>query len=257
MRVEITYDDEMNTLKVSDNANGMEFEELERAVILDRPPANRAGRCEYGMGLKTAACWFGTTWTIITSKLGSNIELIAKVHVPDLVENHTEEISVDKRQVEPSSHYTHIIIEGLYKPIRGRTAGRIHDQLGSMYRDDLRSGEIEILWNGAPVTFEEPPLLTEDLGGGSITTWRKSIALEVPLEAEDTILKVIGWVGIRIPGSQRDAGLALLRRGRVVIGGPGEGYKPVEVFGQGNTFRSQRLIGEMQMDDWPVTQAKF
>jgi hypothetical protein len=69
-------------------------------------------------------------------------------------------------------------------------------------------------------------------------------------------LKASGWIGILSPGRQRDAGFALLRRGRVVVGGPDEGYKPVEIFGQGNTFRSQRLVGELQMDDWPVTQAK-
>ena len=34
------------------------------------------------MGLKTAACWFGTTWTIRTSKLGSASEYTARVHVP-------------------------------------------------------------------------------------------------------------------------------------------------------------------------------
>jgi hypothetical protein len=30
----------------------------------------------------------------------------------------------------------------------------------------------------------------------------------------------------------------------------------VEVFGQPNMYRSQRLIGELHMDEWPVTQAK-
>jgi hypothetical protein len=47
-----------------------------------------------------------------------------------------------------------------------------------------------------------------------------------------------------------------LRRGRVIVGGPGHGYKPEQIFGQGNTFRSQRLFGELHMNDWPVTQAK-
>lgn len=256
MRVEMTYDDERQCLTISDNANGMEIEELTRAVTLDRPPENRGGRCEYGMGLKTAACWFGSTWTIITSRLGSKRELRVQVHVPDLVENHTESISVQERIVDPSCHYTNIIIEGLYKPIRGRTVTRIQEQLGSMYREDLRSGEIEIKWNGVPLSFTEPPILVEDLGDGSSATWKKNISLEVPWEAEETTIRATGWVGIRMPGSQRDAGFALLRRGRVVVGGPGEGYKPVEVFGQGNTFRSQRLIGELHMDDWPVTQAK-
>jgi hypothetical protein len=125
-----------------------------------------------------------------------------------------------------------------------------------MYRQDLRSGEVEIIWNGEPISFQEPQFLIEELGGGVRNTWRKDISFEVFWDAEDRPLPVRGWVGIRTPGSQRDAGFALLRRGRVVVGGPGEGYKPVEIFGQGNTFRSQRLVGELHMDDWPVTQAK-
>lgn len=256
LRVEVSYDSEKNTLIVLDNANGMEIEELSRALVLDRPPPDPTGRCEYGMGLKTAACWFGSTWTIDTSRLGSNRTLRTTVHVPDLVHKLFDEIPVYEREAPVEHHFTRITIEGLYKPIRGRTPSRIRDQLGSMYRQDLRSGEVEILWNGEPIKFEEPPILTEDLGGGTIVPWRKEIAIEVPWEAQDSVLTAKGWVGIRIPASQRDAGFALLRRGRVVVGGPGEGYKPVEIFGQGNTFRSQRLVGELHMDVWPVTQAK-
>jgi Histidine kinase-, DNA gyrase B-, and HSP90-like ATPase len=256
MRVEISYDGPKNTLIINDNANGMDIEELERAIVLDKPPKNRTGRCEFGMGLKTAACWFGTTWTITTTRLGSEKELMVKLHIPDLEANQTEEISVGTKKVRSTLHYTHIIIEGLYKPIKGRTAGRIQDQLGSMYREDLRSGEIEILWNGKPINFEEPPILVESSGKGPKYTWRKNISFSVPWDATGKILNAKGWVGIRMPGSQRDAGFALLRRGRVILGGPGEGYKPIEVFGQGNTFRSQRLVGEIHMDDWPVAQAK-
>lgn len=256
LRIEVSYDGEENTLTISDNAYGMEVEELTRAVVLDKPPPDTTGRCEYGMGLKTAACWFGTTWTIRTSQLGSDREYTARVHVPDLVERRIESIPVDIGYAEAELHYTVITIEGLYKPIRGRTPSRVREQLGSMYREDLRSQELEILWNGAPISFEEPSLLEENLGNGTKTVWRKNLALDVPWEAEGASLRAAGWVGVRTPGSQRDAGFALLRRGRVIVGGPGEGYKPVELFGQGNTFRSQRLVGEINMDAWPVTQAK-
>lgn len=256
LRVEVTYDNDRNTLTIRDNANGMNMEELTRAVVLDRPPPDTSGRCEYGMGLKTAACWFGTTWTIHTTRLGNDREFRVTVHVPDLVEKQIDELEVEQHPADPNSHFTTITIEGLYKPIRGRTPARIRDQLGSMYREDLRTGEVEILWNGEPITFEEPRFLVEDLRGGVKNVWRKDIMLSVPWEPESRTLPAFGWVGIRTPGSQRDAGFALLRRGRVVIGGPGEGFKPVEIFGQGNTFRSQRLVGELHMNEWPVTQAK-
>ncbi len=256
LRVEVSYDSEQNALTIVDNAHGMEMEELTRAVVLNSPPPDRTGRCEYGMGLKTAACWFGTTWTIRTSKLGSDREYKVRVHVPELVESQLESVAVEVGPAKLESHYTVIIIEGLYKPIRGRTHGRVKDQLGSMYREDLRSREIEILWNGEPISFEEPSFLEEDLGNGVKNIWRKDFILDVPWGSEGTTLQATGWVGVRTPGSQRDAGFALLRRGRVIVGGPGEGYKPSEIFGQGNTFRSQRLVGEIKMDAWPVTQAK-
>ena len=256
LRVEVAYDSERNALTIADNANGMEMEELTRAVVLDRPPPDPRGRCEFGMGLKTAACWFGTTWTIRTSKLGSTTEYKARVHVPDLVESQLESIAVEAGPSRPETHFTTITIEGLYKPIRGRTQGRVKDQLGSMYREDIRSGEIEILWNGEPISFREPSFLEEELPGGVKNVWRKSFAIDVPWESEGATLHASGWVGVRTPGNQRDAGFALLRRGRVIVGGPGEGYKPADIFGQGNTFRSQRLVGEIKMDAWPVTQAK-
>ena len=256
LRVEVAYDSERNALTIVDNAHGMGMEELTRAVVLDSPPPNPTGRCEYGMGLKTAACWFGTTWTIRTSKLGSSAEYTVRVHVPELVDSHLDSIAVQTGSADLETHYTSITIEGLYKPIRGRTQGRVKDQLGSMYREDLRSREIEILWNGEPISYEEPSFLEEDLDNGVKNVWRKSFTIDVPWESEGTILHAMGWVGVRTPGSQRDAGFALLRRGRVIVGGPGEGYKPAEIFGQGNTFRSQRLVGEIKMDAWPVTQAK-
>ena len=255
LRVEISYDNEKNSLMITDNANGMNMEELTRALVLDKPPPIPHGRCEYGMGLKTAACWFGSTWTINTSRLGSDNEYTVTVHVPDLVEKHTEDIVVQERRTKPETHFTTILIEGMYKPLRGRTPARIRDQLGSMYRMDLRTGEVEIIWNEQPVAFSEPPILEEEVDGKK-TRWQKNISFEVHWEPLGRSLPVSGWVGVRLPGSQRDAGFALFRRGRVVIGGPDEGYKPVEIFGQGNTFRSQRLVGELHLDNWPVTQAK-
>ncbi|MFC2038850.1 ATP-binding protein [Chloroflexota bacterium] len=256
LRIKVMYDSDDNILTIDDNAYGMESSELERALCIDRPPPNTNGRCEFGMGLKTAACWFGPTWTIETSQLGSPKAYKTTVHVPDLVDKLFEDIPVEEKETSIESHYTRITIKDLYKQVRGPTAARIRSQLSSMYRQDLRSGDIEIFWNGQPIQFQEPPILKEDLGDGTSQHWKKDIKIEVPWDDGGTSLIANGWIGIRIPASQRDAGFALMRRGRVIMGGPGDGYKPFEVFGQGNTFRSQRLIGELNMDSWPVTQAK-
>ena len=59
LTIDITYKrrrpDFSGILIVEDNAMGMSFEELERAMHVALPPENRSGRSRYGMGLKTAS----------------------------------------------------------------------------------------------------------------------------------------------------------------------------------------------------------
>jgi hypothetical protein len=53
-----------------------------------------------------------------------------------------------------------------------------------------------------------------------------------------------------------NAGFILYRRGRVIEGSVGKFLKPVLIFGAPNSFESQRLFGEIDLDDLPVSQAK-
>lgn len=255
-RIEIDYNREQNSIRIRDNANGMDLSELERAVKLNSPPQNPSGRCEFGMGLKTAACWFGQKWTIKTKRFGGEEAYEIGLDVEELSHQNSETLLVRESKADRLEHYTIITIQGLYKPINGRTPQRIKDQLSSMYREDLRTGEIEIFWNGSKLNFDEPPIFNETLPDGNKMPWKKNVEFNVPWESKNEALHVMGWIGIRIPASQRDAGFVLIRRGRVIIGGPEKGYRPVDIFGQPNSYSYQRLIGELHLDEWPVSQAK-
>ena len=72
LTVNITYKrkqpDFSGILTVEDNAMGMSFEELERAMHVALPPENQSGRSRYGMGLKTAASWMGNSWVVRTKR---------------------------------------------------------------------------------------------------------------------------------------------------------------------------------------------
>lgn len=256
LQIHINYDSVEKTLEILDNAYGMEIEDFTRALVLDSPPSDKSGRSEFGMGLKTAACWFGKKWTVKTTRLGSDRCLIATIDVDELAKTHHDNLQYKILGADPDEHYTIIRIEDIQQPIRGRTATRIKEQLSSIYREDIRTGEIEIFWNGEPLEFEDPPFLEEQKEDGTVEIWKKEVFFLVPWERKGCELPVKGWVGIRNPGKARDAGFVLLRRGRVIIGGPEQGYKPHEIFGNPNQAPSQRLIGELHMDDWPVTQAK-
>ena len=249
--LEITHDAKAKTLTIVDNANGMNWDELQRAIQLNRPPTDTSGRSEFGMGLKMAACWFGSRWRVVTKRLGENIEYDALVDVDRLAVDKPDAIVVSQRMgLEPSDHYTRIEIEDLYRTFRGLTVPSIRENIASMYRRDIDLGDITIRWNGEPFDWEKDPVFEEETPDGARTRWEKDVRFDVDGH------KVSGKVWIRIPGRARRAGMHLFRRGRLVVGGPGQGYKPAAIFAAPNSFQSQRLVGELDLDDWPVSQTK-
>jgi len=251
LEIDIFYDGSARTLAIVDNANGMNWGELERAIQLNRPPEVTTGRSEFGMGLKMAACWFGSRWRVVTKRLGETVEYDAFVDVQSLEVHKPEAIVVSQRlDLEPSEHYTRIEIEGLHRTFRGRSHTSIRENIASMYRRDIDSGEITIRWNGEPFKWEKDPIFQEKAPDGEITSWQQDVQFDV------NGFGVTGKIWIRMPGSASRAGMHLFRRNRLVVGGPGAGYKPQEIFAAPNSFQSQRLVGELDLDDWPVTQTK-
>lgn len=257
LKVTIDYiDDKINgdRIEVYDNAFGMEWSDFQRAVVLDRPPKNTNGRNEFGMGLKTAACWFGSLWSVESTQLGSKTKYYTEINIDELGKYKTEEIDVKEETVSAKEHFTRIVIRNLNKRIVGpRTIGKVKELLSSIYREDLRSGLVKIFYNGTSLFFKEAPVYKETVGNET-TTWKKEVAFSV--EHEGKQLPVKGFVAIRLPGSVKDAGFTLLRRGRVIVGGSESNYRPSELFGDSNSYAWQRLYGELHMDAWPVTQAK-
>ncbi|MDD4156903.1 MAG: ATP-binding protein [Candidatus Cloacimonetes bacterium] len=260
--IEIEYiEDEINgdSLVIKDNAYGMEWDDFERAVILDRPPRNTNGRNEFGMGLKTAACWFGNWWSVESTQLNSPRKYYAEMDIDILEKYKNEEIEVIEEPESPKQHYTIITIKKLNKKIKGaRTKAKVKELLSSLYRVDLRSGliEITVTYNGnsSKLSFVEPQVYEESFSDGTIKRWKQPVNFFI--EADGNRFNVNGFIAIRSPGSLRDAGFTLIRRGRVIIGGPECNYRPHELFGDINSFPYQRLYGELHMDNWKVTQAK-
>lgn len=242
---------EGDRLEITDDSYGMEWTDFQRAVVLDRPPKNTSGRNEFGMGLKTAACWFGSLWSVESTQLNSTTKYYTEINIDELGKYKTEEIDVREETVSKKEHFTKIVIKRLNKRIVGpRTIGKVKELLSSIYREDLRTGLVRITYNGSTLQFKEAPVYTDD----ESKTWKKDISFTV--QHEDKALSVSGFIAIRIPGSVKDAGFTLIRRGRVIVGGSEKNYRPSELFGDANSYAWQRMYGELHMDNWPVTQAK-
>lgn len=169
-------------LEIQDNAYGMEWIDFQRAVVLDRPPKNTSGRNEFGMGLKTAACWFGSIWSVESTQLNSTIKYYTEINIDELGKYKTEEIDVKEEIISKKEHFTKIVIKKLNKRIVGpRTVGKVKDLLSSIYREDLRTGLVKIYYNGSLLQFKEVPVYTDEQS----KTWKKDIAFTVKHEDKE------------------------------------------------------------------------
>lgn len=249
--VDVKYDAEKNTLRIADNAFGMEIERFKDAIILDSRNENQSGRNEFGMGLKTAASWFGNVWTVNSTQYGSRNRYITTVDIPKLKESNLNSIQIHREQTLEEMHGTEILIEKVTKKITApRTIGKIRELLSSMYRRDINNRNIEIWFNGEPIYFDNYPILTNFRG----KEWKKDLDFVVDFSGKE--YRVTGFVAIMNPGSFPKSGFALFRQDRVIIGGTDSNYKPSQIFGQAQSQISLKLFGELNMNDFPVNQAK-
>lgn len=242
-------------LTVRDNAAGMRAEDLARALRLSTPPPDTSGRSEFGMGLKTAACWFGRLWTISTTQAGERWRYTVVFDVDAIVDGANHTIEMTREPAPEDEHGTVLTIERLARPIAGRQVEKTKRLLAGIYRHDVGRGDVVITWNGEALRHEPSQLMQWEVDG-VLVDCRVPIDLKVgdPHTGQDH--RVTGWVGSLSKMSEQEAGFALFRRGRMIIGGPGHNWRVKDVVGSLNSHSGKRLVGELHMDDFPVNFTK-
>jgi hypothetical protein len=164
-------------------------------------------------------------------------------------------VEIEETYVDLDLHGTTVEISQLSRPIAGRQIEKTKRLLASIYRVDITSGDVALSWNKERLWFRTPDLMNREVAG-TIQPARTPIDLTVKDPYTGARHRVTGWVGAMQRMSQTDAGLALLRRGRMIIGGPDANWRPREVVGSLNSHSGKRLIGELHMDDFPVNFTK-
>src|SRR5258708_1360141 len=104
------------------------------------------------------------------------------------------------------------------------------------------------------LAYENPNILRASYfrdKGGSAKLWRKDIEFDFGAG-----LSAKGFAALREPASTTRAGFALFRRGRLIEGSGDEGYRPSFIFGQSNSYRYQRLFGELHLEGFEVSHTK-
>ncbi len=279
LEVDIKY--EGNSFIIRDNAYGMDFENFERAIQLQKPPKDTTGRNEFGMGLKTASFWLGKRLTLESTALGENKLYKLEMDTELLKETKSPLNKYEVFDIDESEHYTKIVIENV-KEGRGlshhATVARVKMQLATIYKLDILGVGREKYGVKIIVQDEELVPAKRDYYEVVEATCEKydkylkksSKENDIIIDPGDKLVKDIeftinhkgedlevrGEIGILEVGSRQNAGLTLYRRGRVIQGGPDKNYRPKEIFRGGGSFEYQRIAGDLHLDKFKVTQQK-
>ena len=252
LTVHITYlRTDGGRLIIRDNAMGMSVDELTRALSIGIPPPDTNGLSEFGMGMKTAACWFGNEWTVQTKRLGDETEQRITFNVEN-VASHDLDLNHQPVPSSADTHFTEISITDLNHEIYGRTVQFIKNFLRSMYRTYIQSGELALFFNDDQLTWQSP------IEGNLHTEHGQDSIVEFDFSIVQGRKHVHGWIAVLERGSRSDAGLTQIRRGRVIKGWPNP-WRPQSIFGQlegSNDLVNQRLVGEVHLDRFNVSHTK-
>ncbi|MCA6277476.1 MAG: ATP-binding protein [Phenylobacterium sp.] len=254
LRVDIDFDAAESRITVRDNAAGIATGDYQRAFRPAEVPPDASGLSEFGMGMKSAACWFAPNWSVRSSALGERLERTVFFDIDKIVTDSIEELDVVSIESAEQRHYTEIRLEKIRKFPHGKTIGKIKEHLASIYRVYIRDGSLELFVDGTRLEFEDPEILTAPYyrdPDGDPVKWMKDISIDL---GDGKV--AAGFVAIREVASTRLAGLALFRRKRLILGSADETYRPEDIFGRSNTYPFQRIFGEIHLKGFFVSHTK-
>ena len=242
-------------IEIRDNATGIALRDFDRAFKVAAIPPKRTGLNEFGMGMKTAGFWFSNNWTVHTSFCGEPKARTMRFNLDEILSQKLREVHPGESPSTAGSHFTTVRLADLNQVPTGRTVGKIKLHLTDIYREFLRDGVLELEYNGELLTYDEPKVLISPSSDGPDAEpieWKKTFEFDL-LSGRS----VRGWAALRETASTAYAGFALFRRRRIIRGSADETYRPAAIFGASNSYRWQRLFGEIHFDDsMGVTQDK-
>jgi len=242
------------SITVRDNAAGIAAADFPRAFRPAELPPDRSGLGEFGMGMKSAACWFAPRWSVRSAAFGEGVERSVNFDIDQIVRDSLDELEVKSRKCRIDDHLTEIVLRDLHRVPIGRTLSKIRTHLTDIYRVFVRDNVLELKFNGEELHYQQPAILNAPYyrdPNGSPRVWIKPFDFNF---GDD--LRAHGFAAIRRKASVSDAGFALFRRNRLIQGSGDEGYRPEFIFGKPNTFPYQRIFGEIHLEGFEVSHTK-
>jgi Histidine kinase-, DNA gyrase B-, and HSP90-like ATPase len=226
--------DGQKRMRIADTARGISDEFAPDVLVMGRSVKDKAAIGEFGLGLKTAASFLGKRFEVVTATAEADHALRLVYDEKEFIERGKWEIEMERVDKE-FDHGTIVEITDLKVNLYGGVKNSVMERFGKIFKHFIAADDVEILVNGDLVV----PHVVD-----TIADYDTEIDFEVMGK------RVFGWASLSPKGTGRGAyGFDLVRHSRVLAEHVKIGFKP--------GFGTTRLIGELHLDDFPVTNNKM
>lgn len=244
-----------NKIIIRDNAAGLDSGMLSTAFITAKTPTPQKSDSlnEWGMGMKTMACWLCRKLTMSTRSISEHVERSLVFDKNRLAKQREDKIAVKEQQAKSRHPYTEIILEDLVERNRIYKSGlsAIKKTLSSIYRTFLRTGKIQIFVDGEQLFFEEYDCLVAPEykdPNGQKEEWKQAFIFEAFGK------RIKGFIGCLREMKREQKGFVLIRRGRVIMGEDSKTRVYIkELCGQEGSPQDNRIYGEFTVEGFDTT----
>ncbi|WP_420259514.1 ATP-binding protein, partial [Enterobacter intestinihominis] len=112
-------------ISIKDNAFGIPIEDFPRAFKPASIPPDNTGLSEFGMGMKSAACWFSPKWEVRTSVIGEPIIRTIYFDIDNMIADDSYEVVIEESSGLNEQHFTEIILNDVFHTPVKRTIFKI------------------------------------------------------------------------------------------------------------------------------------
>lgn len=234
---------------IEDNAGGINSNDFERLLSIGIPKGKSEFQLsEFGMGMKTSSIWLGNLIEIETKNFEEKVAYKITIDISCIGTDKSEVNIVKVLDSSLIPGYTKIKISKLNRRVKNKSK-KISISLASIYKKFIESGDLNIVYQDLSLTPQVYSL--EKTSDGSLMKKDFKIILS-------NGKKCTGWIGIMQSGeaSATKAGFSIYRFNRLVMGYPENSWKPKEVFGEGASAKTNKLVGELDMTEFKIAHTK-
>jgi len=261
LKVDITWDPDFGSgpragkLIIEDSAGGIATRDLDRAFKLATPPADMSHLNQFGVGLKVAACWFARNWIVETSAFGESSVRVISWDTDDVVKRELQKLPLKAKKAPANAHFTRITLTALnHPPNHPLTIKKIKEYLPRQFRRFINKGQLVLTWNGDLLDDHPPETLKAALYSMPRSKARRwELAFTIKLSNR---MQVRGTARLFDSWAKQHTALNFFWRDRLIQGNIEPYYRPQELFGGGNSFRTGRLSIDLEADQFEVTTDK-